>query len=129
MHDAFAADSSTDAPAPHRQTRVVKTLWPGQPGTLKLRQRFGAKLVCVRYRHDPTGLHRLTTVEVVVDEAPVTGRRTDHRIYSIRVGQREFELQAIVKANGAKWDPQAKLWRMKGSSIKRLGLHTRIPQK
>lgn len=120
------ADDHRDGAAAHRHTRVVKTLWPGQRGTLKLAGRFGAKLVCVRYRHDVSGLHRLTTVEVVVDEAPVASPRSDARTYLVRIGLREFELQAIAKAQGARWDATAKLWRMRGKLVKQLGLYTRV---
>jgi hypothetical protein len=113
----------------HKQTSVVKTLWPSQAGTLKLVRRFGSALVCVRYRHDATGLRRLTTVELVVDEAPVASRQSDRRVYGVRIGLHENELQARVKAHGAKWDKPAKLWRMRGRAIKLLKLYTRVVEK
>lgn len=56
-----------------RGTHVVKTLWPPQAGTIKLSRRYGPALLCVRYRHDETGLRRYTTIELIVDEAPVMG--------------------------------------------------------
>lgn len=58
-----------------RGTHVVKTLWPPQAGTIKLSRRYGPALLCVRYRHDEAGLRRYTTVELIVDEAPVKGNR------------------------------------------------------
>lgn len=59
---------------PGRNTRVTKTLWPQQPGTLKLLQRYGPALLCVRYRHDASHQRRYTTVEIVVDEAALPPR-------------------------------------------------------
>ncbi|GAB4373538.1 MAG: hypothetical protein Kow0042_17510 [Calditrichia bacterium] len=53
-----------------KNARTRKMLRPGQPGTKKLSQKFGADLVCVRYRYDATQKKRYTTVEVVIDEAP-----------------------------------------------------------
>jgi len=118
-----------DALQPDRnRTRVVKTLWPPKPGTLKHLKRFGQALVCVRYRQDARGLHRLTTVEVIIDEAPVKNRRSDNQLYSVKIGFHEPDLQAKAKAHGAKWDQQAKLWRMKGKAIKLLGLYTRVKE-
>lgn len=118
--------SDTEQASPHRQTRVVKTLWPRQAGTIKLLQRFGADLVCVRYRHDLTGLHRLTTVEIVVDQNSVASRRSDREVFSVRIGRLEHELRARAKAQGARWDDTSKLWRMRGKGVKLLKLHARV---
>ena len=49
---------------------VRVTLRLGQRGTKKLIERFCDRLICVRYRYDPTGNRRVTTVELVVDESP-----------------------------------------------------------
>ena len=48
--------------------KVIKKLSPGQPGTARWLQKFGARLVCVRYRGNPTRRVRTTTIEIVVDE-------------------------------------------------------------
>ncbi len=48
--------------------RVLKTLRPGQAGTKSLVERFGSRLVAVRYRGNPKRRVRSTTVEIVVDE-------------------------------------------------------------
>lgn len=123
---------STDAvpaSAPVRATTVVKTLWPGQRGTLKLVDRFGSKLICVRYRHDPSELLRFTTVELVIDTAPVRGRRSDETICDVRIGPREYALHAEAKADGARWNPAERIWRMNGRSVKRLALYTRVLKK
>ncbi|MDY6921765.1 MAG: hypothetical protein SV765_16320 [Pseudomonadota bacterium] len=52
---------------------VTKTLRPGDSGTKRLKQRYGDRLVCVRYRKDAGRQRRYTTVELIVDEAPVRG--------------------------------------------------------
>ena len=124
-NDEDKAAGEADDPG-YKETRVVKTLWPKQAGTIRLTRRFGSTLVCVRYRHDATGLHRFTTVEVVVDEAPISGTRVDRQIYGVRIGLHEHELRARAKAHGARWDNQAKLWRMRGQAVKLLGLRRRI---
>ena len=45
------------------------TLRPGDRGTRKLVERYGKRLVCVRYRYDPVTQRRYTTVELIVAEA------------------------------------------------------------
>lgn len=129
-HDPPDAPSEAMPPTPQRHsTSVVKTLWPGQRGTLKLVGRFGSKLICVRYRHDSSDLLRFTTVELVIDTAPVRGRRNDEKIYDVRIGLREYALQTEAKADGARWNPAERVWRMKGKSVKRLALYTRVQKK
>lgn len=119
-------DTQTQTSRPWHNTRVMKTLWPGQAGTLKHLRRFGADLVCVRYRHDPTGLHRQTTVEIVVDASPVASRRSDRQVFSVRIGRLEHDLRGQAKAHGAKWDDTSKLWRIRGKGVKLLNLHARV---
>jgi predicted aminopeptidase len=48
--------------------RVEQTLRPGQRGTRRFVDRFGDRLVCVRYRAE--GDRRVTMVELVVDDRP-----------------------------------------------------------
>lgn len=53
---------------------VLKTLVPGRSGTHRYQRQYGDRLVAVRYRHDPQKKRRLTTVELIVDEAPFEKR-------------------------------------------------------
>ena len=69
-----------------------------------------AMLVCVRYHVDAEGLHRYTTVKLVVDRVPIVKRV--ERIVGVRVLYGETTLQSAVRAGGAAWDKLAKLWRM-----------------
>jgi hypothetical protein len=47
---------------------VLKTLRPGDAGTDRFVEKFGNRLVAVRYRGEPVRRVRSTTVEIVVDE-------------------------------------------------------------
>ena len=49
---------------------VGTTRRPGQKGTKRLLERFGARLLYVRYRYDRDARRRYTTVELVVDSQP-----------------------------------------------------------
>lgn len=96
----------------HIHRPVVKTLWPGQAGTLKPLRRFGEELVCVRYRHDVLGEMRFTTAEVIIDCAPIRPRIAERAIVAVRIAHHEVLLRARAKALGAKWHPEAKAWVM-----------------
>lgn len=109
-------------PTAHGATRVIKKIDPQAPGARRWAETYGQQLVCVRYRVDPQRQRRLTTVEIVVDEAPT--------LNSIRVGVRvawgEKDLGRAVRTRGGVWDPNAKLWMMTLGQAKSLGLADRI---
>ncbi len=107
--------------------RVAKKISPVQPGAVKLARRYGEQLVCVRHRIDPTGTTRVTTVELVVDQAPINAK--PDQIVGVRIGYREGQLQSLVRAAGATWDKQAGVWRMPLKVARRLQLRERITEK
>jgi hypothetical protein len=50
--------------------RTRLTLQPGRPGTKRLVDEYGERLVCVRYRYDDARHRRLKTVELIVEDVP-----------------------------------------------------------
>ncbi|MBX3628179.1 MAG: hypothetical protein KF892_24425 [Rhizobacter sp.] len=104
--------------------RVVKTLSPSSRGAKTLAERHGNALICVRHRTDPAGKFRFITVELLVDRRPIKPR-TD-KVVSIRIGPYERSLQSLVRAAGALWDPEKKLWRMPKRVAGILNLRDRI---
>ena len=88
----------------------MKKLSPQSRGALKLARQFGPALVCVRHRSDAKGEYRFTTVEILVDKAPVRPR--SDRIVGLRIGLDEKALQADVRTAGGSWDYKAKVWRI-----------------
>ncbi|MBB5204213.1 hypothetical protein HNQ51_001506 [Inhella inkyongensis] len=104
--------------------RVARKLGPTSRGALKWAQRFGADLLCVRHRLSADGATRYTTVELLVDSAPVAARAT--REVGLRIGVLERDLQAAARAAGARWDPAAKLWRISKREALRMKLGSRI---
>lgn len=107
--------------------RITKKLAPIQPGAIKLARRYGEQLVCVRHRVDPSGTTRVTTVELIVEQAPISAK--PHQIVGVRIEFGEGQLQSVVKAAGATWDKQAKVWRMPLKVARRLNLRDRITKK
>jgi hypothetical protein len=110
----------------YANTHVVKRLSATQAGALKLARRYGDALVCVRYRHDAQGRHRYTTVELVVDEAPVQSRARLDEIVMVHLAFDDTRRRQLVIAHGATWDINLRLWRMPRSTAKKLRLISRI---
>ena len=109
------------------QTRVVKRLKPSQPGAIKLTRRYGPALICVRYRHNAAGTHRYTTVELVVDDAPVARRLPPgETIVLIRLPFDDTNCRRSALANGARWDADRRVWSMTRATAKKLGWLKRI---
>jgi hypothetical protein len=76
-------------------------LKPGQKGTRKLVELYGARLVCVRYRYDEIRHKRVKTVELIVEELDWTPKPKPPRpatIVQVRVAYGEIELGRQVRA-------------------------------
>ena len=109
------------------------TLRPGDRGMRKLVERFGKRLVCVRYRYDAVTSRRYTTVELIVAEGawqakarkPRANRPPEEMVY-VRVGFGEEGLRAKMKALGAIWRPQHKLWELPWGVVRGLGIEERV---
>ena len=89
-------------------------LGQGQPGTKGLSAGYGKQLVCVRYRYDERTKQRVKTVELVVDRRewrPEAGPAGGVTGVALGVSWQEWEMQQQVKASGAKWAPEARVWR------------------
>ena len=90
--------------------RVVKKLAPTSRGAIRLAERFGKTLLCVRHRVDAKTKVRFTTVELLVGRAPIKVR--SQKYVDVQIDWNEQSLREVVKAAGARWDGNAKVWRM-----------------
>lgn len=105
-------------------SKVVKKLVPGQAGTLRLLQDYGDALVCVRHRHDEHDLFRWTTVELIVDHQPIRGG-ADPYLW-VQIDPTEQELKAAVHQAGGRSGPRERMWRVRRSVVRALGLAGRV---
>jgi len=109
-----------------KPTIVVKTMKPGDPGTRRQLERWGADLLCVRYRYDDERRERLTTVEIVIERAARAPRvDPDHQV-GVRLRYEETELRHRVREAGGQWDPRRKLWWMTWAGALRIGVAERV---
>jgi hypothetical protein len=103
--------------------RTRLTLMPGANGTKKLVQKYGARLVCVRYRYDDVRGVRIKTVELIEEEVPWF---EDGALYLVKIPYEDATLRDLVKRAGARWDPVARLWKVTGAMVRRLHLESRV---
>lgn len=112
------------------ETRLIRR--PGQAGTKKFAERYGERLVCVRYRYDPGNGRRHKTVELIVETVAWVprarrSRRRDEEMVAVRIGYEETDLRDRAKRIGAIWRPNHRLWEMRWLDAKRLGISDRVP--
>jgi hypothetical protein len=111
------------------ETRLA--LRPGQPGTRKLVEKYGERLLRVRYVYDAENRRRLKTVELVIEAVPWEPktrrprRQDDDGVY-MRIAYHEADLRDCAKRLGAIWRKEQRLWEITIRDSKRLGLADRI---
>ena len=106
------------------QWRVAKKMKPSQRGAIKLARMHGKELLCVRYRENPEGTERLTTVELVVERVVIQKR--DDPVVSFKLRQDELDLRHQAMAKGARYDGKNYMWKLRRSEVLRMGLKNRI---
>jgi hypothetical protein len=107
-----------------RTYRVIKTLAPNDRGAIGYAQQYGERLVCVRHRADAKGKVRYTTVELLVQTAPIRARPTPTVL--IRLHPAERDLHAAVRVAGGRWDAKLKAWHLPSRVASILNLRNRI---
>jgi hypothetical protein len=85
--------------------RVRLTLPAGAPGTKRLVEEYGERLICVRYRYDEKRRRRLKTAEIVVDDVPwaPSPQAESHQLVYVAIEYREWELRERIKEAGGSW--------------------------
>lgn len=110
-----------------KEMKAYAHLKPGQKGTMRLQEKYGETLLCVRYRYDEIRGVKLKTVEIIVDEKPLRiPRYKDNDVVPVTVAFEEPELRQQLKNMRAKWDPQAKVWFVPYGLIRGTPLESRI---
>ena len=92
-------------------------------------KRFGEKLICIRYRYDRDRKMKIKTAELIVEENKWTQSRTRipaNKLVHVRIQYGEIKLGRLIKAAGGKWDRDQKVWILRYSEVKSLGLTHRM---
>ncbi len=104
---------------------IRKTLRPGDMGTKRFLNKYGNKLVCVRYRVDKQQRKRYTTIELIIEEKPDINPKAIVIVW-VKINYAEKELRKRAMEMGAKWLPNDKVWQLSYDKAKKLGLKNRI---
>ncbi len=115
--------------------RITTTLRPGKKGTKHLTEKYGERLVCVRYRVDRNTGKRYTTIELIEQESetcsPAAVEKVDQhqhnrQRFGLRIEYWETDLREKVKQAGGIWRPRHKLWELPYSDVVSMGLESRV---
>jgi len=112
--------------------RTRLTLHPDQDGAKQLRERYGERLVCVRYRYDEATKERWKTVELIIEKSawePSQPKWQADTLVALQVAAQERELRQRVKAAGGKWNPKEVVWELPYGRVVALGLTERVVSK
>jgi hypothetical protein len=103
-----------------KKMKAYGHLKPGQKGTRRLMEKFGAALLCVRYRYDEETGENLTTAEIIIERRPSSRsiRHQDMDVVAVAVPYAEQVLREKLKAVGGRWDSEQKVWRVRYGLIK-----------
>ena len=104
--------------------RVAKKIKPNQRGSIKIARNYGSELLCVRYRENPDGTERLTTVELVVERVLIQ-KREDPTV-SFKIKPEEVDLRRLAQSKGATYDGKNQMWNLVRAEVLRMGLRSRI---
>ena len=110
-------------------SQLSRKVLPGQPGTKKLLDKYGDRLVCVRYRYDIENHKRFKTMEIILEENDWfkdTKRIPANKIIDLKIVYGETYLGRLVRAAGGRWNRKKKLWELPYSEAMALGLEDRI---
>ncbi len=106
-----------------------KTLLPGQPGSKKWVEKYGRRLVCVRYKYDAQTREKMITVELVEQKKKWRKNKKripGNKIVFLRVNYGEVDLGIKIRSFGGQWDRKKKVWKLAYKAVKALRLENRI---
>ncbi|MBU0710939.1 hypothetical protein KJ762_12655 [bacterium] len=107
-----------------------KTVLPGQYGTKRLLEKYGDKLLAVRYKLDTQRKKKLKTVEIVIDEWEFEDQDKNqpppNKIMHLHIEYGEKELGLIVRNAGGFWNKEQKYWELAYGTVLQMGLEDRI---
>jgi len=108
---------------------TTKTILPGNSGTKKEFDKYGNKLICVRYKNDYINRRKVKTVELIIENKPWSenkGKRPINKKVYITVDYNEKHLRKIVSSTGGIWNKEKRLWEMIYGDVINLGLEDRL---
>ena len=112
--------------------KTIKKMNPGQKGTKKLVEKYGDRLVCVRYRNYPENKRKIKTIELIIDESPLQANSNTipmNKKMHLSVEYVEVHIGTLIRSSGGNWNRKEKVWELPYSKVLALGLEDRIVNK
>jgi hypothetical protein len=107
--------------------RTRQTIKPGKRGTRRLLEKYGDRLLCVRYHYDISTGVRITSVELIEEKTIWKQNRiASTTIVPIKVNWGEKELAKQIKKVGGKWNKKRGVWEISYGKAKELRIESRI---
>ena len=83
---------------------VKKKIIAGEPGSKKYLQKYGDRLLCIRYRYDKENRERITTVELIEERKETKAKRgiPHNKKVLVKIDYEEYRLRENAKLFGSK---------------------------
>ena len=92
-------------------------------------EKYGDKLVCIRYRYDDQQNEKTKTIELVIERKAWHSKlkwSPPNKIMFLRIEYGEVHLRILVKGAGGKWNREKRAWELSLGQVRALGLEERI---
>lgn len=92
-------------------------------------EKYGDRLVCIRYQYDDQQHIKTKTIELVVERKTWYSKlkwSPPNKIMFLRIEFGEIHLAKPVKEAGGKWNREKRAWELSLGQVRALGLEERI---
>ena len=101
----------------------------GQPGTKKMVEKYGDRLLNVRYVYNAEKGIKMKTVELVEEQGKWSEKRQyipPNKVMHLRVEYGEVQIGQLIKSSGGFWNKDKGYWELPYREVVSLGLDKRI---
>jgi len=98
-------------------------------GTKLIVDKYGDKLICVRYIYDPVNQTRIKTVELIEEKRPYISHKRHippNKMMHLRVAYGEVSIGKLIKNSGGYWNKEEGYWELPYREVIALGLDNRV---
>ena len=107
------------------------TVLPGYPGTKSLVDKFGDRLLCVRYKYNKDLKQKIKNAEIIIQEWNWEKDPKDipqNKIVHVRIEFGEKQLGLLIRLAGGNLNKAKKYWELAYGTVRQLGLEDQIIQ-
>ena len=101
----------------------------GRAGTKKMMEKYGDRLLNVRYVYNAEKGIRMKTVELMEEQKPWSDKRQyipSNKVMHLRVAYGEVQIGHLIKSCGGYWNKDKSYWELPYREVVSLGLDKRI---